>query len=398
MAKKTRTAAEHRQVRRTFTVFLGLQFTSDHYDRADVISTVESAVQIAEGDLQKRFPHVSLITKHAASKLGEPLNRQIIQMVRGASAGVFEVSDGNPNVYFELGLAYQSGIRKPVLLFTKKTASELSVASDVYDLFRLEYVTGQADAVMGRMAKHIKEEIERLIDQESRADTWHALRQIWSGVAGAKNVTIVCPELPKSYQPKYARRGSPEFVNLARYGDLDSLAGVLGVLPKLAPDAEVKHITCGEIQQHDRESNLIVIGGPDFNSLAEELLAEGGFPFEYSSDRRRSWFCHVSSKHAFHLEKGPGGRVLKDYGLIARFPNPLDSRNTVVMFGGLQTFGVLGAVRAVAMTQAGKRNAAKISARCGGSCYFAILIPVRVAGGQPSSADVDMKTFHLYPW
>lgn len=368
------------------------------YDRSDIVSAVTSAVEMAEQDLQKSHPGVRLSLQHRAMKLGEPLNYQIITMVRNASAAVFEVSDQNPNVYFEMGLAYASRVIRPILLFNERSKRKVTVASDVRDLLRLQYSLKRLESKEGHIARHIKNEIKRRLREESRSEVWWHLQQVWGGGPSRGQIKIVCPQLPRSYQPTYAQKGSPEFVNLARYGDLDTLAEVLTLLPKLFPNAEVKYLTAGEVQRVDRHGDLIVLGGPDFNKLTRELMRTARLPFQYRTIGSKSAFVEIPTAREFLIQTTTKGTIRKDFGLFARFPNPLNVDRTVVLIGGLQTFGVLGSVQAFSMNATGKKNAKLVTKLCSGVPGFAVLVPVSVSGAQPSYSELDKSTFHKFPW
>lgn len=388
-----------KKLRRTYSVFLGLQFQSSQYDRSDIVAAVQSAVTMAQTDIQKTHPNVTLRLEHSLLKLGEPVNTQIVSLVRNAITAVFEVSEQNPNVYFEMGMAYASLVSEPVLLFNKKAARKVLIASDVRDLMRLDYPAGGVDQVDGQLARHIKRVVQaQLVAEENQAkDPWSDLRQIWAQGSSARSVTIVCPTLPREYQPKYAKRGSPEFINLARFGDLDALVEVITLLTNLFPNRHVKYVTSDEVQATDRRGNIVVIGGPDFNSLTHEILRERAFPFAYRETSQAPLLRHVSTGDEFPL-KTRSQKVVQDYGLFARFPNPLNARAAVIMIGGLQTCGVLGAVMAFGMNATARRNAKKIVQHCSGSPRFAVLIPVTVSGSQPSTSAFDPETLQTYPW
>jgi len=381
---------------RIYTVFLGLQFRSKKYDRSDIVSAVECAAEMAQYDLQRTHPGASVRVIHQATP-GEPINSQIISLVKNATAAIFEISEENSNVYFEMGLAYASLVTKPLLLFKKQKSQKVRIASDVQDILRLEYLERESDQMIGRIAKHIKKLIRDQIKQEQRQDAWANLRKIWSGNSQSRQVTIICPELPPSYQPKYAKPGSPEFVNLARFGDLDALVEVLTLLPQLAPNMEIKYVTAQELQQRDHQGNVIVIGGPDFNSFAKVLLDGQSFPFTYRNQKGKIALYERTTKKEFQLQKSRKC-VTHDYGLFARFPNPLNRQNVVIMIGGLQTFGVLGSVHAFGMSSIGKKNVKRVMKNCSETLQFAVLVPVNVSGGQSSKSDIDMSTFHLHPW
>lgn len=382
--------------RRVFNVFLGLQFKSKWYEKSEIIGAVENAVKMAREELEGSKHRIDLNLEWGLVS-GEPVNTQILSMVKNAAVAIFEVSEKNPNVYFEMGLACASFVSRPLLLFNEKAAKDVAIASDVKDILRLDYPNKRTDQVIAQITRHIKKEIREQIRKEAKSDAWNDLRKIWSGGLPTRQITIVCPELPKTYRPKYASKGSPEFVNLAHFGDLDALVEVLTLLPKLYPNAETKYVTSSEVHRNDKEGNLIVIGGPDFNALAKEFLDSQPVPFLYKQKGYDPIFFEVATKREFSMEKKKG-RVTRDYGLFARFPNPVNKSNSVIMIGGLQTFGVLGAVQAFGMNTIGKKNAERIIERCTGPPRFAALIPVDISDGQPSISDIDISTLRPYPW
>lgn len=317
--------------------------------------------------------------------------------VKEAAAFVFELSEANSNVYFELGLAFGFGNRHPALLYSK--ATKIPIASDVRDLFRLPYPKGDIDQVVGRLAQHIEKVLQARIDSDNRDDDqWSDVRRVWKGESAFNQVTIVCPELPKSYRPKYSRKASLEFVDLARYGDPDALVEVLSFLPKLLPNAQVKQLTCADLHPKDRSGNLIVIGGPDFNTVSHDLIEAVQLPFT----------CEETTNGTVFLDRPKGTRacsesknrmVTKDCGLFARFPNPWNEGRTVIMVCGLGTFGVLGAVKSFGMNAVGRANARTIKRITkSANPQFTALVPTAVISAQPTPSRVTADSLYTYPW
>ena len=380
-----------------YVVFLGLQFTSELYSRSDVVALVEKATEIADQELKKRYPLVSLRVKHEFVQLGEAVSAQIVTLVKEAAAVIFELSEPNPNVYFELGLAFGFGNRHPALLYNK--ATEVPIASDVRDLFRLPYPKDGVDQVVGRLAQHIEKVLQARIDSDNRDDDqWSDVRRVWKGESAFNQVTIVCPELPKSYRPKYSRNASLEFVNLARYGDPDALVEVLSFLPKLLPNAQVKQLTCAELHPNDRAGNLIVIGGPDFNTVSRDLIKAVRLPFTCEETTKGTAFLDTE-KGTQVCSESKSRMVTKDCGLFARFPNPWNEGRTVIMVCGLGTFGVLGAVKSFGMNKVGRANARTIKRITkSANPQFAALVPIPVISAQPTASRISVGSMYTYPW
>jgi hypothetical protein len=133
-------------------------------------------------------------------------------------------------------------------------------------------------------------------------------------------------------------------------------------------------------------SNMIIIGGPDVNSIARDVLDRINLGvdfaaeeieigesssirgqrsrFKLSSGKRFSHFFTIERNNnhdilvirdlaAPHDEGGPtiycpsikNGKTLIDYGVVARAPNPFDPDKSVVFLAGAYGYGTWGAVR-----------------------------------------------------
>ena len=131
-------------------------------------------------------------------------------------------------------------------------------------------------------------------------------------------------------------------------------------------------------------SNMIIIGGPDVNSIARDILDRVNLGVDFAGGEideslpmhrqerrlklhpigRFSQFFAIerTNHHEILLirdlkaprdQKGSGiyrpsiknGKVLIDYGVVARSPNPFDPDKNVVLLGGAYGYGTWGAVR-----------------------------------------------------
>lgn len=130
-------------------------------------------------------------------------------------------------------------------------------------------------------------------------------------------------------------------------------------------------------------SNMIVIGGPDVNSIARDILdrinlgidfasgqideslsthgREGRFKLHprgrfsqfFSTERSNRGILLIRDLTMARDQKRPAiyrptiknGKVLIDYGIVARAPNPFDPDKSVVLLAGAYGYGTWGAVR-----------------------------------------------------
>jgi len=107
-------------------VFVGFQFQSNYYRAASLKAMITEALE--KLDLSPFFPDEHFEPIH--------ISCEICHRLQQVSVCIFEISDSNPNVMFELGLAYMLG--KLVVLLAK-TGSPGTQISDVAGIHRIEY-------------------------------------------------------------------------------------------------------------------------------------------------------------------------------------------------------------------------------------------------------------------
>lgn len=374
----------------TYHIFLGFKFRSSFYKRAELIKIINASLQSAQQRLRKLYPNVTLRLDHQITGFGKPVNAQIVRMVRRASVAIFEVSERNPNVYFEMGLAYGRGASEPMLLLNKRAEKRDVVASDVKDLYRLHYKNKRLDLDKENISSHIVNQIKKRICV-SRYD----MKRIW-GIS-TRRITIICPTLTKKYVPEHAQRNSPEFVKFAKCGDPDALVEVLTLIRTLFPKI-CSNFVLSKQDQQCRE-DLIILGGPDFNQATKEFMKVSKCPIQYKvTNDDGVAFVHKPSKKEYRLVSKKGGQEFQDYGFFSRFPNPFNSSKKVILIGGLGTQGVLGAVEAFGNNPIGRENIRKIIDDVSENPHFLVLIPVNVSRSHTPLPRIDITTLCKYPW
>jgi len=107
-------------------VFVGFQFVSNHYKTSSLKVTIREALQKLK--LNPFFPDEHFEPVH--------ISCEICHMLQQVSVCIFEISDSNPNVMFELGLAYVLG--KFTILLAKKGSPGTQIA-DIAGIHRIEY-------------------------------------------------------------------------------------------------------------------------------------------------------------------------------------------------------------------------------------------------------------------
>lgn len=189
------------------------------------------------------------------------------------------------------------------------------------------------------------------------------LRKVW-GIKNGDYVIVVCSELD---DPEKRQNVEPrEFIYNLKYGDVDAYFEVIVTLLRLFPNIKLKVLSSGEAESTriDLARHLILIGGPDYNSMTDRILQKGITQYAYKipdaeeasevypdeiviydkkNDRE---FCELTDK--------------KDYGYFERIINPNNPKTNVILLGGCHAIGVTGAAKAFSMVESEQGEIPKI--------------------------------------
>ncbi|MBI4556879.1 MAG: hypothetical protein HY706_04785 [Candidatus Hydrogenedentes bacterium] len=203
---------------------------------------------------------------------------------------------------------------------------------------------------------------------------------------------VVCSELD---EPETRQHVEPrEFIYSLKYGDVDAYFEVLVTLLRLYPAIRMRVMSAGEAESTrlDLSRHLIVIGGPDYNTLAARVLSWQQTQFEYRSPHvsvcstehpdeivlydnvREAEYWHTTDEH--------------DYGYFERIQNRHNPKSRVILIGGCHTIGVAGAVKAFSMAQSEDgeipssvlANAGLVARKVGKAVRFSVLVEAERIG------------------
>jgi hypothetical protein len=184
------------------------------------------------------------------------------------------------------------------------------------------------------------------------------LQKVW-GIKDGDDVTVVCSELPNAEERQFVKdvedEGDREFIYNLKYGDVDAYFEVIVTLLRLFPKIKLRVQSSGEVEvaRTDFARHLILIGGPDYNSITRKYLRKKITQIDYRSPETEE----CSSKYPEEIviyERSTGIEYCeftneKDYGYFERVKNPDDPKRSIILLGGCHTIGVTGAVRAFSM-------------------------------------------------
>jgi len=222
-------------------------------------------------------------------------------------------------------------------------------------------------------------------------------------------ITIVCAQLPQEMlqEMRYADPLDPDFIELYRYSDLDSLLELFGHLRATNPSSLVEFRAADQLSSDDYTGHLVSLGGVDWNEATSSVLArlrlpvrqvgdwdkEGGAYFEVTeADRRKV-------AHRPQLDEAGAEKILReDVALFARAASPFNRKRFVTICNGMYGRGTYGAVRALTDERFRDRNMEYIQGRFASSEAFCLLTRVTVANGVTLTPDWTVPGTVLFEW
>jgi hypothetical protein len=284
-------------------------------------------------------------------------------------------------------------------------------------LLSLEQLTNEEEAARGELAEELARlreaalsadspgaaglsEAEEIIAESLAAGPWR--------FAADQTITIVCAELPPEmlkHQP-YSEPLNPDFVELYRYSDLDSLVELHGHLRAANPTSQVNIRVAHGLHRDDYTSHLVALGGVDWNLATSSLLSRLQLPVkQISREQGNGAYFEVTADdgsrvpHRPVLEDEGGQQVLReDVALFARAVNPFNRERTVTICNGMYGRGTYGAVRALTDARFRDRNGGYVQPRLTGSEAFCILTRVTVVNGKALTPDWTLSETRLFEW
>ncbi|GIF69588.1 hypothetical protein Ais01nite_76230 [Asanoa ishikariensis] len=229
----------------------------------------------------------------------------------------------------------------------------------------------------------------------------------WYFADGAP-VTIVCGELPPERRADaiYSDPASPDYVDLYRFADVDSLIELQGHVRAANPRSEVSFTLTSLLRPDHLTTHLVLLGGIDFNEVTLAVLDSLGTPVRQQTrltdnpeDEGAFEVRTTGAEHRPIIAKDGTRRVLvEDVAHFCRGQNPYNARRTVTVCNGMFGRGVYGAVRALTDARFRDRNAAYVESHFAEARTYSILARVKVVGGKVVTPDWTISDNILHEW
>jgi hypothetical protein len=223
-------------------------------------------------------------------------------------------------------------------------------------------------------------------------------------------ITIVCAQLPPDMLEKmpYTDPSDPDFIELYRYSDLDSLLELFGHLRATNPAGRVGYWAADQLSEDAYTGHLVSLGGVDWNKATKSVLERLALPVTQVSvwDKEGGAYFEVEKKDGSKVTHRPqfgeynGRKILReDVALFARAVSPFNQRRFVTICNGMYGRGTYGAVRALTDERFRDRNAEYLRASFGDSAAFCILSRVTVVeNGRALTPDWTLPETRLFEW
>jgi hypothetical protein len=223
-----------------------------------------------------------------------------------------------------------------------------------------------------------------------------------------EDIIIVCAQLPREMQRmRYADPADPDFIDLYRYSDLDSLLEMFGHLRATNHASRVEYQAADQLSTDDYTAHLVSLGGVDWNEATTSVLTRLQLPVRQVSDweKEGGTYFEVTEEdgrtvaHRPRLDESAGRKFLReDVALFARAVSPFNRKRSVTICNGMYGRGTYGVVRALTDERFRDRNTEYIQARFAVSEAFCILSRVTVENGVTLTPDWTLPETRLFEW
>lgn len=354
-------------------IFLGYQFNSKYYNK----NTLEKAIIQASDEVQLRLTQeinktIRIEYKGLEIDSGEIITNEVLEQIRKSDICIFEVSDKNANVFFELGYAYAK--EKEIIYLLNDELDVNLIPSDFDGRYIDQYKDNDLRIKLS----------DRIYQKANKAIENYIINSTVFDFNKKKKVFIIISELPKNERMIHSYPANENFAYRLKFGDPDALHELIIFLNKIFPKTIFYEYTCSDIPTDVIDHDLIILGGPGLNSFAENIISEFKLPLKYKRAKVEEKYVLVDElKNKEYSVQEIGAHNKIDYGFFAKLPNPNHSKSCYYLFNGILTHGVLGTVRL--FTQKNSRiNSSKLLSETlpDESDYFLVMTETNIINGS----------------
>ncbi len=340
---------------RSINIFVSHPFEPNNttYDLESFRTNIKLLVSEAENEVRKEYSDFEIETVFEFSDFQNGLPQQIESKIRSSNFSIVDITENKPNIFYEYGL--MRGLNIPSLLIKGEDSFKtFGLPADIKDKIAISYKN------FGELRDKCKNDVVILFKQLLNSDSLYNihLNKIWFP-SNVGIIHIIAP--PETEKSQYASPSSENYIFLNNIGDIDSVLEITNFLNRNYRNTQLPIYSSDEFKNHI-EDNLMVIGGPgetenDGNYICALLMDKMNVKVKYNFAEEDEQLIYKDQKYSAVFK---GGKVVKDYGYFARFPNPFNPKSSVVLIHGIHTFGVLGAAKAFSDHPSAQGNIRKV--------------------------------------
>lgn len=313
-------------------VFYGYQFDTKTFDKERLRQTIKESCEEAEKKLKDTVTNIKLDPNQFNVILGDLLHIDIKLQIDNSWVCIFEISDRNPNVFYEIGYAIA---REKIVILLVRADKINEVPSDLQGVIYLTYINDQLELIKEQLTNHIIGKFEEeLLSKANHIWFWEDLRY-------------------KSYDV-YLGRTDADNYSLADLKALDILRKNFKANEGLSINFK------NDIDGDDLRNSIISFGGPKRNIITRTILNlfEGKLNLSLEPD--------PSNNHFFISDKKTGNKYVseispasteqkidyksrngKEYSIIYKLSNPHRIDTNWFLFTGVNREGTIASIQAI---------------------------------------------------
>ena len=324
-------------------VFFALQFKSPYMTKIDKDNALVEAMKEVDVEITREFPDYKLDWQESRLESGRQIGEQIVELVKASDIFIADISEYNPNVLFELGVArgLQCLSHKKIIWLSHEEVDLSQIPSDLRGLYIDRY---NGNNLKPLLAYRILNLSRSILKERAALDRMDDARNLW-GLPQEGNVDIVCSEIPEEERHYFADPNDRNYLRYAKFADLDSLIYVRTRIAQLFPREKIRDFSPSEYYDTNTQA-LIVIGGPAWNSKFRDF--QSSLPFHFierplGEDDLVIIDLEPMDGYIFKPIWNQNRSLIKDISIFARIQVSKDL--PVFLLAGCLTFGVLGAAK-----------------------------------------------------
>lgn len=380
---------------REISIFVGHPYKpkNEVYKLEEFRTSVYALLDRVKDSLNTAFRGFSINTILQVNEFHERLPAQIEKQITNCHFGIFDISDNNPNVLYELGYLSARGVPHAILK-SKRSEAEFPVPVDISN--RLICFYNQISDIESLLFDTILQTLHRILKDQSLPSGY--LSDLWFP-ADTRYIHVVSSN--ESIKTNFSHPSSPNYMYLDNLGDKDALLETMVFLSRFYPRARTFIYASDDFPARHIQDNLVVIGGPgeiegEGNIICRQIMNKIDSKISYTDD------CEVllceGKEHRASFDKN--SYMTRDFGYFARFPNPFNSTSTVILINGIHTYGVLGAMRAFSDHPSAQINIRKILEKSQfkgiGGLAFESFFPVDIVSGEVVCPKIEMDNVLMF--